>query len=282
VRLTADLAAKRNVALPAVTQTRYVATVRAATSLTVTSPLDHASVTRLAGHRQRHDRHRQHGVRGRDEHRRQLGDDGGLGSRRVRRLVQHRRPSHGRDERAQRRRREPYGRDRPRPAHDPVRLRPGTLVLDVPDPDHDDNGPGNYAYPDVVQLPRRRVRHRGLPGLRRGNGRHLPAPDARPVGDRSAARSGHSSSTSTCTTRRPRRQSTAAANASRTVPDRAGFAWSRLHPGAGLRPALRGTRPARRSDRSISGNAISRFITFRVRRHRSAARPGPLRASRSC
>ena len=24
---------------------------------------------------------------------------------------------------------------------------PGTLLLDVTDPDHDDNGPGNYAYP---------------------------------------------------------------------------------------------------------------------------------------
>ncbi len=45
VRLTADLAAKRNVALPAVTQARYITHAQGTTTLTVTSPADNASVT---------------------------------------------------------------------------------------------------------------------------------------------------------------------------------------------------------------------------------------------
>ena len=45
VRLTADLAAKRNVALPAVTQSRYVSHTQGTTTLTVTSPLDNSAVS---------------------------------------------------------------------------------------------------------------------------------------------------------------------------------------------------------------------------------------------
>ena len=45
MRLTADLAARRNVALPGVTHARYVAHTQGTTPLTVTSPADHASVT---------------------------------------------------------------------------------------------------------------------------------------------------------------------------------------------------------------------------------------------
>src|SRR4029077_1131204 len=44
-RLTADLAAKRNVALPAVTNARYVTHTQGSTSLTVTSPTENALVT---------------------------------------------------------------------------------------------------------------------------------------------------------------------------------------------------------------------------------------------
>ena len=44
VRLAADLAAKRNVALPAVTHARYVAHAQGTTTLTVTSPADGSSV----------------------------------------------------------------------------------------------------------------------------------------------------------------------------------------------------------------------------------------------
>ena len=39
---------------------------------------------------------------------------------------------------------------------------PGTLVFAADDPDGDDNGPGNYAYPTARRLPRRRLRPRAL------------------------------------------------------------------------------------------------------------------------
>ena len=45
VRLTADLAAKRNVVLPAATHDRYVANSQGTTALTVTAPADKSSVT---------------------------------------------------------------------------------------------------------------------------------------------------------------------------------------------------------------------------------------------
>ena len=38
-------------------------------------------------------------------------------------------------------------RDRVRPATRGRDVVPGTLLLDVTDPDGDDNGPGTYAYP---------------------------------------------------------------------------------------------------------------------------------------
>ena len=116
---------------------------------------------RLAGHRHRHDRAGQHGLRRRDEHRRRLGDD---------------------DRRRRPRRRtarsastspitggtnvlnvvavSPDGAHRARAcARSSSTSCPGTLLLDVADPTGDDNGPGNYAYPTVGQLPRRRLRH---------------------------------------------------------------------------------------------------------------------------
>ena len=52
---------------------------------------------------------------------------------------------------------------------------PGTLIFDVTDPDNDDNGPGNYAYPTVGRLQGGRLRHPGVPGLRRRLERDLPA-----------------------------------------------------------------------------------------------------------
>ena len=52
---------------------------------------------------------------------------------------------------------------------------PGTLLLDVTDPNGDDNGPGNYAYPTSDNFHAGRVRHPGLPGLRRRRGRRSSA-----------------------------------------------------------------------------------------------------------
>ena len=91
VRLTADLAAKRNVVLPQVTFQRYVAHTQGTTTLTVTSPADNSRGDRFARDGHGHDRGRQYGLRLGDEHRCELGDDRGLGTGRRRRLVQHRR-----------------------------------------------------------------------------------------------------------------------------------------------------------------------------------------------
>ena len=78
VRLAADLAAGRNVALPAVTYSRYVTHTQGTTTLTVTSPVDNASVPGSPVDRDRHDGSRQRGVRLGDEHGRKLGDHHGV------------------------------------------------------------------------------------------------------------------------------------------------------------------------------------------------------------
>ena len=151
---------------------------------------------------------------------------------------------------------------------------PGTLLLDVTDPDGDDNGPGNYAYPTSGDFHAGRLRHPGVPGLRLRRGRHLPAEDARPVGDvrqpaRRAAR------------RRLRARSRRRDDLDRRgapapqLHDRAGVRVEPADPGAGLRPALRRRERQRRSGRSRSrANAISRFITFSVPKA-SLGQPGP-------
>ena len=78
---------------------------------------------RIAGHRHRHDRTRQHRVRGGHQHRRELRHDDGLRGRGRGWLVQHRRPDHGRHERPQHRRGQPDRRYRTCHANDRVRLR---------------------------------------------------------------------------------------------------------------------------------------------------------------
>ena len=133
---------------PAVTNARYVAHTQGTTTLTVTSPADNSSVagspvtvtgTTAAGNTVY--------VVG-DEHRQQHGDDAGLGHGRRRRLVQRRRHGHRRDDAS--------STSSPcSPTGGTAHVKrtvvfdfvPGTLLLDVTDPDNDDNGPGNYAYP---------------------------------------------------------------------------------------------------------------------------------------
>ena len=166
---------------------------------------------------------------------------------------------------------------------------PGTLLLDVADPDGDDNGPGNYAYPTSDELPRR------APSTSSGSRSTTPAPNVifrlqtrdlsqtfgSPLGAQLVDVYVHDPG------RRPRprppprsRSATSRSRRRRVEPaDR----------GAGLRPALRRRRRQPRSGRSsISANPISRFITFSVPKaslgharpglglHRRAHRPGRL------
>ena len=74
-------------------------------------------------------------------------------------------------------------------------------LLDVTDPNGDDNGPGNYAYPTSANFQPARSTSSAFQVFDNGTRRHLPAPDARPDARPSAARSAPSSSTSTSTIR---------------------------------------------------------------------------------
>ena len=125
VRLTADLAAKRNVVLPAATHDRYVANSQGTTPLTVTAPDDKSSVTAspvtVTGTT----------TAGNTVYVAATNTDANTATTIAstvagrRWLVQHRRRSHRRDERHQHRRGQPVRRHRPGAANDPVRLRAG-------------------------------------------------------------------------------------------------------------------------------------------------------------
>ena len=179
VRLAADLAAKRNVALPAVTHSRYVAHAQGTTTLTVTSPADGSSVagspvtvtgTTAAGNKV------YVSATNTDA---QLGDDRRLHDRCRGRLLQRRRRGHRRHERAQHRRRQrrPGGT-----AHAKRTILfdfvPGTLIFDVTDPDGDDNGPGNYAYPTSDNFKPGAFDIQEFQVYDAGSERDLPAQDA--------------------------------------------------------------------------------------------------------
>ena len=123
---------------------------------------------RLAGHRHRHDGARQHGLRHRDEHGHELRDDERLDDGRRGRRVQRRRRRDGRDDACSTSSpSSPSGGTAHAKRTVVFDFVPGTLLLDVTDPSGDDNGPGQLRLPDVRQLPAGRLRHPGVPGLRR-------------------------------------------------------------------------------------------------------------------
>ena len=153
VRLTADLAAKRNVALPAVTHARYVAHTQGTTSLTVTSPAENEPVdaspvsvtgTTTAGNTV------YVAATNTDA---DFGHDGRVGHGRRRRHVQPQRPGDRRDERPQHRRREPQRRDGPRQADDPLGLRARDDAARRHRPGPRRQRPGQLRLPDVERFP---------------------------------------------------------------------------------------------------------------------------------
>ena len=208
VRLTLDAAAGKVLDRPAYTFDRYVRHTQGQTTLTVTAPADQTPVVD-SDDGDRHHGARQQRHRGGHQHRHELHDDDALDDGR-RRAAPSRStipltggtwvlntvatsPSGG------------TARDVRTVVFD---LAPGTLIFAADDPDGDDNGPGNFAYPTSDNFKPGRLRPAALRGLRRGLGHRLPRPHPRPDADvRQPARARSSStSTSTCPAPpRPRR-----------------------------------------------------------------------------
>ena len=185
----------------------------------------------------------------------------------ARRHVQRRRPGHRRhDACSTSSPSSPTARPRTRSAPSCSTSCRARSLLDVDRPERRRQRPGQLRLPDVGQLPRRRLRHPALPGLRRRHERHLPGADARPDADvrqpaRRAARRR--------VRPRPgarRSTSTAASFPQRNYQIAPAFGLEPADRGAGLRPALHRRGRQRRSG-TVTDHArtqISRFITFSV------------------
>ena len=153
---------------------------------------------------------------------------------------------------------------------------PGTLLLDVTDPERRRQRPGQLRVPDLRQLPRRA---RSTSSGSRSTTRAPTSPSGSRRATcrrRSAARSARSSWTCTCTFPARTTTSTAAAHPLRNFTIAPAFAWSRLIQvqGFGQRYIDAHDPPNTLGTATITGNAVSRFITFRVSKA-SLGTPGP-------
>ena len=239
VRLTADLAAKRNVVLPAATHDRYVAHSQGTTPLTVTAPDDKSSVTAspvtvtgttTAGNTVYVAATNTDANTATTIASTVAAPDGSFsidvevtGGTNVINIVAVS-PSGG------------TAQEQRTILFDFV---PGTLILEVDRPRRRRQRPRQLRVPDVGQLPRRRLRHPAVPGLRRRDRRHLQAPDAEPERDlRESARGAARRRVRP----RPRGRDDLDRGRQREpeLPDRAAGRVEPAHPGPGLRPALRG------------------------------------------
>ena len=272
VRLTGDLAAGRNVVLPAATHARYVANTQGQTSLTVTSPADNSSVTAspvtVTGTT----------APGNTVYVAATNTDGSLTTT----VVSTTAPTgafsvdvavtagtnvlnvvavspSGATAQAKR-----------TVLFDFV---PGTLLLDVADPDGDDNGPGNYAYPTsanfhpgAFDIQRFQVYDSGADVTFRVQTRDLSETFGSPLGAQLVdvyVRVPGAATTST-----------AAAHPLRNFTIAPSFAWSRLIQVQGFGQRYVDAGGATLGTASISANPISRFITFSVPKA-SLGTPGP-------
>ena len=140
---------------------------------------------------------------------------------------------------------------------------PGTLLLDVADPDGDDNGPGNYAYPTsgdfhagAFDIQRFQVYDAGADVIFRLRTRDLSETFGSPLGAQLVdvyVRVPGAASTSTD-----------AAHPLRNFGVAASFAWSRLIQVQGFGQRYVDAGGNTLGTVAISANPISRFITFRV------------------
>ena len=263
VRLAGDLSAGRNVVLPAVTKSRYVTRKQGTTTLTVTSPVDESSVagspvtvtgSTAPGNRVYVSATNTDANSATTIASTTVGSSGSFsvdvaitGGTNVLNVVAVN--SRGGTAHATR-----------TVVFDFV---PGVLLLDVTDPDGDDNGPGNYAYPtandfqpgayDIQQF---QVFDAGSDVIFRLKTRDLTPTFGSPLGAQLVDVYVHDPAAATT--------STNASSATRNFTIAAPFAWSRLIQVQGFGQRYTDANGVTLGTVSISANKISRFITFRV------------------
>jgi glucoamylase len=140
---------------------------------------------------------------------------------------------------------------------------PGTLLLDVTDPDNDDNGPGNYAYPTssnfqpgAFDMQRFQVYDDGTNVIFRVQTRNLAPTFGSPLGAQLVDVYIHNPSATTT--------STAASFPQRNYMIAAGSAWSRLVEVQGFGQRYIDASGTTLGTVNIRANQVSRFITFSV------------------
>ena len=153
---------------------------------------------------------------------------------------------------------------------------PGTLLLDVADPNNDDNGPGNYAYPTssdfhagAFDIQRFQVYDAGSDVIFRLQTRDLTPTFGPANGAQLVDVYVHVPGAATT--------STAAANGStvmRNFTIAPAFAWSRLIQAQGFGQRFEDASGATVGTAAISGNSISRFITIKVSKASLGGTPG--------
>ncbi len=195
VRLAGDLAAGRNVVLPAVTRSRYITHTQGTTSLTVTSPVDQSSVpgspVTVAGTTAPGNRVYVSATNTDEDSATTIasttvGASGSFsvdvaitGGTNVLNVVAV----------------NSTWRDGARDPHRGVRLRPRGGAARRDRSGWRRQRPGQLCLSDIEQLPTRRLRHPAVPGLRRRRRHHLPAEDTQPES--------HVRQSTRCATRRP-------------------------------------------------------------------------------
>jgi carbohydrate-binding DOMON domain-containing protein len=150
---------------------------------------------------------------------------------------------------------------------------PGTVLLDATDPNGDDNGPGNYAYPTdsafqpgAYDLQQFQVFDAGSDIIFRVKTRDLTPTFGSPLGAQLVDVYVHDPAAATT--------STAASNPTRNFTIAAPFAWSRLIQVQGFGQRYVDAGGATLGTATISANSISHYITFRVTKA-SLGTPGP-------
>jgi glucoamylase len=149
---------------------------------------------------------------------------------------------------------------------------PGAVLLDVPDPTGDDNGPGNYAYPTsanfqpgAYDIERFQVLDNGPEVVFRLQTRNLSPTFGSPLGAQLVDVHVHVPGAAA---------STAASFPQRNYQIAAGSAWSRLIEVQGFGQRYVDAAGATLGTVIIRANEISRFITFSVPKS-SLGQPGP-------
>ncbi len=263
VRLAADLAAGRNVALPAVTSARYVAHAQAATTLTVTSPADGSGVAgspvTVTGTTEPGNTVIVSATNTDENSATTLvsttaAPDGSFtvpvvvtGGTSVLNVVAT----------------SPSGATAHVQRTVFFDFVPGTLLLDVTDPSNDDNGPGNFAYPTdgsfkagAFDIQDFQVYDSGSDVTFRLKTRDLTPTFGSPLGAQLVDLYVHVPGASPT--------STASSFGTRNYTIAAPFAWSRLLEVQGFGQRYVDASNATAGTITIKANAISRFITFTV------------------